>query len=71
MAEGETINTCRNYIRSVAEGYNLTKAYLFGSYAKGTNTADSDIDIALVLKNSGNPLDIQLDLMKLLPLFVF
>lgn len=65
MAEREIIDTCRNYIRSVAEEYNLAKAYMFGSYAKGTNTADSDIDIALVLKNSGNPLDIQWELMKL------
>lgn len=65
MAEREIIDTCRNYIRSVVEEYNLVKAYMFGSYAKGTNTADSDIDIALVLKNLGNPLDIQWELMKL------
>lgn len=65
MAEREIIDTCRKYIRSVAEEYNLAKAYMFGSFAKGSATADSDIDIAVVLKEPGNPLDVQWNLMKL------
>ncbi len=38
---------------------------VFGSYVKGTNHADSDIDVALVLKKVDNLFDTQVDLMKL------
>ena len=31
-------------------GYNLSSAYLFGSYAKGTERTDSDLDLAVVMK---------------------
>ena len=30
--------------------YNLVSIVLYGSFARGTNTADSDIDIAIILK---------------------
>jgi predicted nucleotidyltransferase len=36
------------YLKVVNEKYALDKAYLFGSYARGTANEDSDIDIALV-----------------------
>jgi predicted nucleotidyltransferase len=29
--------------------FDIEKMYLFGSYAKGTNRADSDIDVAIVV----------------------
>ena len=35
------------------EGIDVTKAVLFGSYAKGSNTPDSDIDIAVVSPQFG------------------
>jgi uncharacterized protein len=38
---------------------------LFGSYAKGNFTKDSDIDIAVILKDYNNLIEIQLDLMRL------
>jgi len=42
------------------------KAYLYGSYAKGTFSPDSDIDLALVSANfSGDIIDDQVLLMKL------
>jgi uncharacterized protein len=42
----------RKYIESVAEHQpGLISAYIFGSYAKNKQQADSDIDIALVIEN--------------------
>jgi len=38
---------------------------MFGSFAKGTNHADSDIDIAIVVKNVSDIIDTQIDMMKL------
>ena len=38
---------------------------MFGSFAKGTNHEDSDIDIAIVIKNASDIIDTQIDMMKL------
>jgi uncharacterized protein len=45
----------------------IESAYLFGSYAKGKFTDDSDIDIALIFKNldDARRFDIQVQLMLL------
>ena len=44
---------------------NVEKAYIFGSYANGTNNEDSDIDLAIILKELKNGYDMQVHLMKL------
>lgn len=36
------------YIEKIKEYYNVDAVILFGSYAKGTQTLDSDIDIAII-----------------------
>jgi len=41
------------------------KIILFGSYAKNNFNEDSDIDIAVILKDYNNLIEIQLDLMRL------
>jgi predicted nucleotidyltransferase len=42
----ETVNTkIENYVSDVHNAMNIDKAYLYGSYAKGTYNEDSDIDI--------------------------
>lgn len=43
----------------------LKKAYLFGSFARGKEKEDSDIDIALVLENMPDFFSTQKQLMKL------
>ena len=43
----------------------IRKAYLFGSYAKGASHEDSDIDIAIILKDLKDDFDMQVHLMKL------
>ena len=45
--------------------YDCKQIFLFGSYAKGTNQEESDIDIAVILGEFENRIDIQLELMRL------
>ena len=35
------------YVRDVKKHFNVNKAILYGSYSKGTNTEDSDVDVAI------------------------
>lgn len=59
------IKIAQLYIKTLPEKYKLKHAYIFGSYAKGMATAESDIDIALVLDINKNLFDTTVDLMKL------
>ncbi|MBQ9018015.1 nucleotidyltransferase domain-containing protein [Candidatus Saccharibacteria bacterium] len=42
-----TINEIRSAIAKVGNKYHIKNAYLFGSYAKGTATENSDVDILI------------------------
>jgi len=65
----------KNINTSIAKYLNLIKeklfdietAYLFGSYARGNSTEESDIDIALIFRNldDSRRFDIQVQLMLL------
>lgn len=55
-----------DYITLIAtQNKQFIKAYLFGSYAKQTDRADSDIDIAFIIKNLNDDekFDVQVQLM--------
>lgn len=43
--------------------YDIKKAYLFGSYAKGKAHKDSDIDLALIMPNNSDTLELQIQFM--------
>ena len=45
--------------------FNIEKAYLFGSYAKGRVTENSDIDLAVVFRELEDSFDMQVQLMKM------
>ena len=47
-----TIEEIRQRVAPVAEKYRLAAVYLFGSYARGDATADSDVDLLLDLTGS-------------------
>lgn len=48
----QAVRAARRFVRAVQRiGIDLDAAYLYGSYAVGSPTADSDIDIALVSKD--------------------
>ena len=44
----EIIDIVNRYIEIVSKNYNVVTIILFGSYAKGNQREDSDIDIAVV-----------------------
>ena len=55
----------QQYAEIILSRFNNVQIYLFGSYLKGTNNNESDIDITVVFSDYTNLLDIQLELMKL------
>ena len=44
----EIVDIVNRYIKIVNENYDVIAIILFGSYAKGTQREDSDIDIAVI-----------------------
>ena len=44
----EILNSINEFIKEIKKYYNITAIILFGSYAKGTENEDSDIDIAII-----------------------
>lgn len=65
MDKREALRIAGVYIDSISTKYNISQAILFGSFAKGTNHDDSDIDIAIIINNVVDIIDAQIDLMKL------
>lgn len=53
------------YVESIRSKYVISQAFLFGSYAKGTYRDDSDIDVAIIVENVDDIIDVQIDMMKL------
>lgn len=54
MDKNQAIEIARKYKSMVAEHLPLKALYLFGSYSKGGYTADSDIDIAVIVDKRSN-----------------
>lgn len=48
IINGEIMNSIEKYIEKISQYYKIKAIILFGSYAKGTQNEDSDIDIAIV-----------------------
>ena len=44
----DIINSINKFIEEIKKHYNVTAIILFGSYAKGTENENSDIDIAVI-----------------------
>jgi predicted nucleotidyltransferase len=63
MDKREAITAAQKYVDNVGKKYELARAFVFGSYAKGNYRADSDIDVAVILKNAPNLFDAQVDLL--------
>jgi predicted nucleotidyltransferase len=65
MDKGEALKIAGLYIDSISSLYSIKQAILFGSFAKGTNHKDSDIDVAIVINNIVDIIDTQIEMMKL------
>ncbi|MCD4696586.1 MAG: nucleotidyltransferase domain-containing protein [Bacteroidales bacterium] len=63
--KSNVIKLVQQYANVIKDRYDYSQVILFGSYAKGTNNENSDIDVAVVLKEFDNTFDVQLDLMRL------
>ena len=60
------MNIIKKYVEKICENYKVEAIILFGSYAKGTNNEDSDIDIAIITDDFTNDIiDEELNLMRL------
>lgn len=53
-----TIDEIKAKIEPIAKQYNVSKVYLFGSYARGEEDENSDIDIALEIKDESQYMDV-------------
>ncbi|MBF0377543.1 MAG: nucleotidyltransferase domain-containing protein [Desulfamplus sp.] len=65
MDKNDALRIARQYASIIKTNYDCQQFFMFGSYAKGTNREESDIDIAIIFKEFDNPIDIQLELMRL------
>ncbi len=65
MDKNAAIKIAKRYLETVVEKYNIESAILFGSYARGTNHPDSDIDLAIIFKSVQDIIDLQIELLSL------
>jgi predicted nucleotidyltransferase len=66
MDKKAAFESVRKYISFLRENdFNIRKAYIFGSYAKGSFNDDSDIDLAVVMNDLSNSFLMQVELMKI------
>lgn len=63
MDKNEAIKIAKRYIDSISKKYPIENAILFGSFAKGTNHSDSDIDLAIIFKTVDDIIDMQIELL--------
>lgn len=64
MVNKAIINTALEYVSRIPAELEIKKAFLFGSFAKGMENENSDIDIAIVVGNMTNFFSTQMQLMK-------
>jgi len=65
MDKTEIIEIVNRFATKVSKQYECVEIILFGSYAKGSYNINSDIDIAVILKDYDNLINIQLELMRI------
>lgn len=65
MDKKEALKIARKFASVIKANFDCKQVFLFGSYAKGTNREESDIDIAVILSKFDNRFDTQVELMRL------
>ena len=65
MDKNEAIKIALKYSDLIRAKYRIENVILFGSFAKGTNHQDSDIDLAIIFKSIDDIIDLQIELLKL------
>lgn len=66
MDKRAALKVVKKFITFLKENkFNIQKAYIFGSYARGSFHEDSDIDLAIIMSNLPDTFNMQVQLMKL------
>lgn len=65
MDKKYALGLARQYASLIKTNFDCKQIFLFGSYAKETYCDESDIDIAIILEEYENQIDMQLKLMRL------
>jgi len=65
MPDQKIVDAVKEYIALIPQEMGLKKAYIFGSFAKGTEREESDIDVAIVLSEMTDFFETQRQLMQL------
>ncbi|HED06473.1 MAG TPA: nucleotidyltransferase domain-containing protein [Ignavibacteria bacterium] len=65
MDKSEALKIANEFAFVVKNKFDCISVILFGSYAQEKNKEESDIDIAVVMKDFSNSTNIQLELMRL------
>lgn len=54
MDKEQALNLVRRYKEIIAEHFPLKAVYVYGSYSKGCQREDSDIDVAVIVERMNN-----------------
>ncbi len=65
MDKKDALSIAKKYAVAVKTLFDCKEIFLFGSYVRGTQHEESDIDIAVILSEYENMMDTQLQLMRL------
>lgn len=66
MDQESAVEIGRKYLRLLQQSkYSVKRMYLYGSYARGTQNPDSDIDLAIFLSELTDPFQTQVNFLKL------
>jgi uncharacterized protein len=65
MVDQGILNTVKQYLMLIPKEIGVKKAYLFGSFARGKEREESDIDIAVIVENMPDFFSTQRLLMRL------
>ena len=61
MDKKDVIKITRKYLARLAQNdFDIETAYVFGSFAKGNYQKDSDIDLAIVVRNLTDSFDMEI-----------
>ena len=64
MVTEAAIKSAKKYISYLPPELNVRQAYIFGSYAKGTQRDESDIDIAVIVAHMEDFFEVQMELFR-------
>jgi predicted nucleotidyltransferase len=66
MDQATAIEIGKKYLQILLQhNYPVNRVILFGSFAKGDQHSDSDIDLAIIMKELPDPFQTQVELLKL------